>query len=216
MGECVMDDQDDDLEGAYALRTPDDAVRYYRDWASRYDADFAQDMAYLSPEAVAERYAGLGGEGPVLDVGAGTGLVAEALKRRGIGPVDGIDISEEMLAVAAKKDIYRRTFLADLTQPLALADGFYAGCVSSGTFTQGHVGPEAFEGLLRVTQPGGLFVVTVHEAVYESGGFAAAFARLSGKIEGFTTAPIAIYGAAATGEHAGDSAWLVSFRKRRT
>lgn len=209
-----MDDQDDDLDAAYALRTPEDAMRYYRDWADRYDQDFAQDMAYLSPEAVAGLYANLGGQGPVLDVGAGTGLVAEALARRGIGLVDGIDISEEMLAVAAGKGLYRQTFVADLTRPLALPDGIYAGCVSSGTFTRGHVGPEAFGGLLRVTRPGGLFVLTVHEAVYEAGGFAEAFARLSSKIEGFATAPIAIYGTAATGEHAGDSAWLVSFRKR--
>ena len=209
-----MDDQDDDLDAAYALRTPEDAMRYYRDWAGRYDQDFAQDMAYLSPEAVAGLYANLGGQGPVLDVGAGTGLVAEALARRGIGPVDGIDISEEMLAVAAGKGLYRQTFVADLTQPLALPDGIYTGCVSSGTFTRGHVGPEAFGELLRVTRPGALFVLTVHEAVYETGGFSEAFARLSSKIEGFATAPIAIYGAAATGEHAGDSAWLVSFRRR--
>lgn len=209
-----MSEKDGDLDGAYALRTPEDSVRYYRDWAGRYDQDFARDMVYLSPEAVAEQYAGLGGDGPVLDVGAGTGLVAGALARRGIGPLDGIDISEEMLGVAASKGLYRKTFVADLTRPLALPDDAYAGCASAGTFTHGHVGPQAFEELLRVTKPGGLFVVTVHGAVYESGGFADAFARLSSRIEAFATVPIAIYGAAATGDHAGDSAWLVSFRKR--
>jgi predicted TPR repeat methyltransferase len=204
----------DDLEGAYALRTPEDSVRYYRDWAERYDRDFAGSMAYRSPDAVAEHYAALGGKGPVLDVGAGTGLVAEALARRGIGPVDGIDISQEMLNVAAAKGVYRQTIRADLTRPLALPDGAYAGCVSAGTFTQGHVGPSALDELLKVTAPGGLFVLTVHAAVYERGGFAEAFTRMAAEITSFATLPIDIYGPAATGDHAGDSAWLVSFRRR--
>lgn len=189
-------------------------MRYYRDWAERYDRDFAGNMAYRSPDAVAELYAALGGQGPVLDVGAGTGLVAEALARRGIGPVDGIDISEEMLKVAAAKGVYRQAIRADLTRPLALPDGAYAGCVSAGTFTQGHVGPAALGELLRITAPGGFFVLTVHVAVYERGGFAEAFARMAEAITSFATLPIDIYGAGATGDHAGDSAWLVSFRRR--
>lgn len=209
-----MDDQDDDLEGAYALTTPEDAVRYYRGWAGRYDSDFAADMSYRSPEAVAELFAAHGGGGPVLDVGTGTGLVAEALARHGVGPVDGVDISPEMLAVAATKGILRQAIRADLTRPLPLADEAYQGVVSAGTFTHGHVGPEVFAELLRVTRSGGLFVVTVHEAVYESGGFAGVFARLAGQLYDFATTPFAIYGADAAGDHAGDSAWLVSFRKR--
>lgn len=206
--------EDDDLEGAYALQTPEDSVRYYRDWADRYDRDFAGAMAYRSPDAVAELYAALGGKGPVLDVGAGTGLVAEALARRGIGPVDGIDISDEMLGIAAAKGVYRQLVRADLTRPLDLPDGAFAGCVSAGTFTQGHVGPAALYELLRITRPGGLFVLTVHAAVYERDGFAAAFARMGEAIAAFATLPIDIYGPGATGDHAGDSAWLVSFRRR--
>ena len=32
---------------------------------------------------------------------------------------------------------------ADLTEPIALADDRYAGIVSAGTFTHGHLGPAA-------------------------------------------------------------------------
>ena len=209
-----MSGQNDDLDGAYALRTPEDSVRYYRGWAERYDRDFAGQMAYRSPDAVAAHYAALGGEGPVLDVGAGTGLVAEALARRAIGPIDAIDISEEMLKVAAAKRVYRSTIRADLTRAVALPDATYRGCVSAGTFTEGHVGPEAFDELLRLCTPGALLVVTVHSAIYESGGFARRFAALSAGIEGFRTEPFRIYGAGAEGDHAGDLGWLVSFRKR--
>ncbi len=206
--------QDDELDAAYALRTPADSVQYYRDWARRYDRDFAEEMGYRSPEAVARHYAALGGSGPVLDVGAGTGLVAEALAQLGIAPVDGIDISDDMLKIAEAKGVYRAAIRADLTRLLPLPDGVYAGCVSAGTFTEGHVGPEAFDELLRIAAPGALFVLTVHAAVYEVGGFAARFARLAAGIEAFRTEPFRIYGAAASGDHAEDTGWLVSFRKR--
>lgn len=202
-----------DLDGAYALKTPGDSVRYYRDWATKYDADFAEAMEYRSPSVIAGAYAAMGGAGPVLDVGAGTGLVGEALARAGIGPIDGIDISAEMLAVAAQKSAYRDTVTADLTQPLPLADAAYAGCISAGTFTTGHVGPEALAELLRITRLGGCFAVTVHSAFYETAGFAAFFEGLAGRIADFRTEPFRIYGEGAAGDHGSDIGWIVTFRK---
>ncbi len=208
-----MNSKKHDLDGAYALRTPEDSVRYYADWAKSYDSDFAADMGYRSPETVAETFSALGGKGPVLDVGAGTGLVAEALARRGIAPVDGVDISEEMLAVAAAKDVYRATIRADLTKALPIENSVYSGVISAGTFTHGHVGPAAFHELLRVAAPGAVFAATVHSAVYESGGFAGELAGLADRIEGFRTEPFRIYGHAADDGHADDVGWIVSFRK---
>lgn len=208
-----MAGQDHDLDGAYALTSPGDSVRYYRDWAGDYDRDFAEAMAYRSPAVVARAFAALGGAGPVLDVGAGTGLVGQALAAADIGPVDGLDISAEMLAKAAEKRVYRATITADLTQRLPLDDGAYCGCISAGTFTTGHVGPDAFAELLRVTRPGAVFAVTVHSAFYEAAGFAAHFAALGDRITGFRTEPFDIYGAGADGGHSGDKGWIVSFRR---
>ncbi len=208
-----MAETEHDLDGAYALKTPDDSVNYYRDWAEKYDRDFAEAMSYRSPSVIAAAFAALGGAGPVLDVGAGTGLVGEALAKTGIGPVDGLDISAEMLAVAAAKGAYRDTITADLTKPLPMPDGIYAGCISAGTFTTGHVGPEAFGELLRVSRPDAVFAITVHSAFYKAAGFAEAFKALGPRIKGFRTEPFAIYGAGAEGEHRGDTGWIVSFRK---
>lgn len=208
-----MTGKTDDLDAVYALKTPEDSVRYYRDWAARYDRDFAADMGYRSPDAVAAAFAALGGKGPVLDIGAGTGLVAEALARAGIGPVDAIDISAEMLAVAATKGVYRQLIRADLTAALPVENSVYSGLVSAGTFTHGHVGPEAFDELLRIAAPGAHFAVTVHSAVYESMGFAQRFAALGHRIAAFRTEPFRIYGPGAEGAHAGDIGWVVSFRK---
>ena len=203
---------DADLDGAYALDGPASVQAYYAGWAARYDAGFAAATGYALPAAVAAAYAAAGGAGPVLDVGAGTGLVAEALARQGIGPVDGVDLSPEMLARAAAKGLYRHLIEADVTRPLTLPAGPCAGIVSAGTFTEGHVGPEAIPMLLAAAAPGALFTLSVHERVWTARGFPAAFAALGPAIAGFEARPVAIY-AGDAGAHAGDRAHLVRFRK---
>ena len=208
-----MDDPGD-LDTAYALRSPEDNRRYYAGWATRYDADFAERMAYRQPSRVAEAFVAAGGTGPVLDVGAGTGLLGVALAATGIGPVDGIDISPEMLEVARAKGPYRHLTAADLTQPLPPMAGAYAGIVSSGTFTHGHLGPEVLDALIAVAAPGAVFAVSVHEGVWETRGFAAALLVLAPRILNLTVTVAPIYESGAEGDHAADTARIVTFRLR--
>ena len=56
----------------------------------------------------------------MLDAGAGTGLLGEWLKIIGYGPVEGVDLSPGMLAVAARKGVYDRLAQGDLTGAAAL------------------------------------------------------------------------------------------------
>ncbi|MCR9149844.1 MAG: class I SAM-dependent methyltransferase [Rhodobacteraceae bacterium] len=210
-----MSDADDDpgLDAAYALKTPDDSRRLYARWAGTYDDDFAGAQDYRLPDAVARAYVAAGGEGPVLDVGAGTGLLGRYLADAGIGPVDGTDISPEMLAVAAGKRVYRRLFEGDVTGRLEVADATYAGVTSSGTFTCGHVGPEAIHELLRLAAPGALFVLSVNAAHWGPAGFAATFAALGDRIEGLELPAVPIYGDGGDPAHRDDRALLATFRK---
>jgi predicted TPR repeat methyltransferase len=57
--------------------------------------------------------------GPVLDLGCGTGLAAVALSDLPIGPYTGIDVSPQMLAQAAGKQLYKELREIDLVQTLA-------------------------------------------------------------------------------------------------
>lgn len=200
------------LDGAYDLKTPDDNRRLYRGWAASYDADFVAAMAYRLPVEVAQSFAAQG-TGPVLDVGAGTGAVGMLLKANGVGPVDGTDLSPEMLSVAAQGGAYRRLFEGDILGRLDTADGAYAGVVSAGTFTLGHVGPAALDEVLRVTAPGGWIVLSVNRAHFEAAGFAPALDALGSRIAGLALPEVAIYGPAATGPHARDTAFIARFRK---
>ncbi|MBI1417078.1 MAG: methyltransferase domain-containing protein [Limimaricola sp.] len=201
------------LEGAYGLKTPDDNRRLYRDWAATYDTDFVAAMDYRLPVAVAEAFAAVGA-GPVLDVGAGTGAVGMLLRANGTAPVDGTDISPEMLEVAGRSGAYRRLFEGDVLARLDVEDSSYSGIVSAGTFTLGHVGPNALTELLRIAAPGALFVLSINTQHYVRAGFAPALAALSSRIDRLSLPEVPIYGPGATGPHAADRAYVATFRKR--
>jgi predicted TPR repeat methyltransferase len=201
------------LNAAYGLSSPEDNLALYRDWAATYDQTFAAAMDYIMPHHVSMSYVEAGGIGPVLDVGAGTGLVAAVLSALGVAPIDGTDFSPEMLAVAASKGIYQRLFPGDITARLDVPDGHYAGVVSSGTFTLGHVGPAALDEVMRITRPGGLVVMSINVKHYEQAGFAAKFAALSPQIAGLSLEDKPFYGPGASGDHATDRGYVVRFRR---
>ena len=204
--------KDPSLHSAYALETPEDSVALYRDWARSYDSGFVAENDYILHEQVARHFALLGGFGPVLDVGAGTGQCGMALRARGIEPVDGTDISPDMLAEAQTKGAYRTLFAANLLDGLPAPHTPYQGAVSSGTFTHGHVGPEGIAPILDVLRARAWVVISVNAAHFASAGFEAELARLAPHITDLSLTDCAIYGPRAKGENARDMARLVAFR----
>lgn len=205
------------LKGALELTGPEACQAYYRDWAASYDQGFASGMQYLLPAHVAAAFLGSRGQGPVLDVGAGTGLLAESLRQMGFqDSIDAVDFSVEMLERAAEKRVYAGLFQADITRPLTLSRR-YGGIVSSGTFTAGHVGPEALPHLLAVARPQAQFALSINRRVWTSVGFDTALASLAdqGRITGLHQVEVQIYGEAAASidaDHAGDRALIALFQ----
>jgi SAM-dependent methyltransferase len=210
-----MSDTTPDLNGAYALQGPDDSRRLYAEWAGSYDSGFAVREDYQLPTHTAREFVRAGGQGPVLDVGAGTGLCGAVLKGFGVGPIDATDISAEMLDVAMTKDIYRDAIVADLTEGIPVPPGSYSGIVSSGTFTHGHVGPDGVDHLLRAARHGAQFALSVNAAHYAEQGFEAAFARLvtARAIQKLSLVEVPIYGDLASGPHKDDTAFVVLFER---
>lgn len=202
-----------DLDKAYALKTPEDSLNLYSAWAETYEEEFADASGYQLPIAVAEAFARSEGEGPVLDIGAGTGLVGLALQECNIGPIDGTDISSAMLAEAALKDCYENLFEGDLTGALPVENDLYNGIVSAGTFTHGHVGPAALDELLRVAKSGALYVLSINAEYYVGMGFEAKFQEISSSIAGLTLHETAIYSNKRHDAHADDKALIAVFRK---
>ena len=209
-----------DVDDAYAIKTPADSVRLYGEWADTYDTDFVEREGYVVYLQVAElllRQRSLI-NGAVLDVGCGTGIVGAYLREGGIEVVDGIDISPPMLAEAANKKtkddlaVYRNLIAADLTKTLDIPDNQYAGLISAGTFTHGHLGPDSLDELWRVAAPGAHCVIGVRSTHYESADFGG---KMSGDVaEGKITKPelveVKMYSEQTRNlEHATDTALIV-------
>ena len=181
------------LKEAYSVESPDDNRALYAKWADTYESEFTVPRRYVYDRNAAELLCqGFSDSGPVLDVGCGTGLVGEQLRRRGIAVVDGLDLSSQMLAKARSKTaadgspVYRHLVEADLTGPIDIASDTYAGIVSAGTFTHGHVGPDGIAELLRAARPGAHCVIGVNASVFETNGFKDRFDRYAadGAIDG--------------------------------
>lgn len=158
-----------DVNAAYGLKTPADSVNLYRDWAATYDTEFAAAKGYRFARLIAQAYVKAGGGWPLLDAGCGTGLVSVDLPKDAV--IDGLDISPEMLAAARQKGRYRALTIADLTQTLDINDGSYAGLISAGTFTHGHVGPEALFELTRVLRSGAICAISGNTVFFDKSGF---------------------------------------------
>ena len=198
------------LRSAYALEGVEQVKKLYRDWATTYDADFIERMGYAMPRIVAEAFGRVGGVGPILDVGCGSGAVGVELAGQRI---DGLDLSPEMLDVAVQKGVYTRLVEGNLQQDLPLETASYRGIVSAGTFTHGHVGPEALDELIRVSVSGAIFCLGINAEHFETHGFAAKFAALrdAEKIGEVTFEDRAIYDT--DHDRSGDRAMVAIFRR---
>jgi predicted TPR repeat methyltransferase len=174
------------LARARSLKSVEETRALYHDWAPTYDADVFGTLHITGSDRIADLLAAAlpGRDARLIDLGCGTGRVGERLKAHGFSRIDGLDLSSDMLKVAAIKGAYRGLIEADLTRPLPFASATYDAAVSAGTFTRGHVGPAALAEVLRIVKPGGLIAVVVADAVWEVGGFASAFGSLvrSGRI----------------------------------
>ncbi|KJZ72297.1 hypothetical protein HIM_08338 [Hirsutella minnesotensis 3608] len=119
----------------------------------------------------------------VLDVGAGNGMVAEELRKRGIGKVVGLDIIDEA-AEAAQRDrpgVYDDYLVVDLTKlgveeaAEIVSDGFHA-LITVGALGFGDIPPEAFQVALDMICNDGLIAFTIRDdflSENETSGFAA-------------------------------------------
>ena len=175
-----MDEHHQMLERVYQLDSATERESLYDEWAAKYDQDLLGSLQYAGPRVTAERFAALvAPDATVLDAGCGTGLVGGELAARGFTTIDGIDISQGMLDQAAAKGCYRAVQRADLTARLPFGDDAYDATICVGTLTEGHVGPEALDELLRVTRQ--RVVVAILSRIWEPLGYQAYVAGLESK-----------------------------------
>ena len=116
-------------------QTEDEVRDGYDAWAQQYDADHASFGLLLLAQ-----FMGLfcrhvtRGVGPILDAGAGTGRLGEALSLQGYDHFVGIDLSPGMLAIASNKPVYRETHVCRLGGTLDFESGAFPVVASLSAF----------------------------------------------------------------------------------
>ncbi len=150
---------EDHLRRVYGIEDPTEIRDYYDGWAKSYDAELRAN-GYASPKRVAVALASVATDLnlPVLDYGCGTGMSGEELASAGFAAIDGADPSEQMLAVADAKGIYRSLTHLDIAADHPPFDkGSYAGVAAVGLIGPGAAPLPLFDQLADLVAPAGLF-----------------------------------------------------------
>ena len=144
----------------------------YDEWASDYDQQlWASGNPYI---AIATGFVGrhvADFDARILDAGCGTGNMAQVLHQMGYRNLEGLDPSGGMLAIAERKQIYRKLYPLYLGSSVDLPAGSYDAVVAAGVLTHGHAPPESLDGILDLTRSGGVIVFSLSTVAWEDYGF---------------------------------------------
>ncbi len=140
---------------------PADLAALYDDWSERYDDDL-EAWGYRVPHLAATALANVQpGQGPVLDIGCGTGLVGRQLAGAGFGDLVGIDLSERSLALVGQTSLYRSLHQLDVArQQIPFDDDTFAAAVCIGVMTYLPDTANAVREFARVVEPRGSILFT--------------------------------------------------------
>ena len=157
----------------YKLKTSEELLKYYQDWAdnNKYNKDMV-DWNYTAPHEtvlILKKYA-FNKNYKILDAGCGTGLVGIELKKYGYSNIEGVDFSQSMLDLVPQ-DVYKKIEKVDLNKHLKFKNNTYDVVMCVGTFTYGHVKPQALDEQIRITKNKGFICFTINEGIYEEYGF---------------------------------------------
>ena len=157
----------------YKLKTTDEVMKYYDEWGikNKYDQDMV-DWDYTGPKETVEVFKKYAKDKniKIYDAGCGTGLVGVELKKFGYNYLDGADLSQKLLDLVPKA-LYQNLSKVDLNKNIKIKDNNYDAVMCVGTFTFGHVKPNALDEFIRITKNKGFLCFTINEGIYEEYGF---------------------------------------------
>ena len=92
----------------------------------------------------------------IIDVAAGTGLIGVELQKLGYTNLHALDISQEMLNEAKKKNVYKKLICAALNeqQIAEIETGEFDALVCASTMLTGHIRSSALVEMIRIVKIG--------------------------------------------------------------
>ena len=165
----------------YQLNTSKEVLKYYKKWTAK--EKFNKDMVdwdYTAPinaVSLIKKYA-LKKNIQIFDAGCGSGLVGIEMQKNGYTNIDGVDLSQDMINLIPK-GVYQNLEIVDLNKPLKYENHKYDVVMCVGTFTYGHVKPQALDEMIRITKNKGLICFSVNEGIHAEYGFDKKIKKLS-------------------------------------
>ncbi len=173
----LPDDKEARVDWVIRAPTNKEMRRRYDIWAAKYDDDVGSVKDYLAPieitKVAVETFAP---ESRILDAGAGTGLVGQALKDQGFETVIAADYSEQMLEIARSKGVYKEIHQCDFSKPTQLDANSFDALVTCGTTSQ--VPSASLREYARLVRPGGKILFASATDAWVDCGYAAVFSDL--------------------------------------
>jgi SAM-dependent methyltransferase len=148
----------------------------YDEWAETYEATVATGLDTMLLPELSIPWPQMA---TVADLACGTGRTGAWLKARGVGAIDGVDISREMLALAERKQVYRSLALGDVAEA-PLPSGAYRLCAMS--LADEHLAEltPAYCTAARLLMPGGRFLLIGYHPFFLMNGLLTHFHRSNG------------------------------------
>lgn len=134
----------------------------FDDYARRFEAELVHGLGYAAPARLAAMIeAELPGQvAHALDLGCGTGLMGERLRRHAAF-LEGVDLSAAMLHEAGRKGVYDRLEKAELTAFLGAHPGSVELVTAADVLNYCGALPPIFAAVHACLAPGGLFALTL-------------------------------------------------------
>jgi predicted TPR repeat methyltransferase len=141
---------------------------FYAQWAQSYDQEVGEN-GYVTPLRIAEALARHVKDLsiPILDYGCGTGVSGQAFQEAGFLTIDGVDISTEMLEVAAQKKIYRRLEVFAPESGPNVKLGAYQIIAAVGVIGAGAAPLAVLDKMIALLAPKGLLVFSFNDHTLE-------------------------------------------------
>ena len=155
-----------------------DVQQGYGEWSQTYEQDVLNEMDLrllnrLQSVDWKEHQS-------ILDLACGTGRIGVWLRERTSAPIDGVDITNEMMDQAREKNVYRDLHLASVTET-GLSDATYDLCIQS--LADEHL-PDLkplYQEVARITQPEGYFVIVGFHPHFMINGIPTHYDRADGE-----------------------------------
>jgi len=155
------------MEKAYKCTTNDETLQLYDELGENCQVVLL-DGGYDAPNSIAVAMNKvIEKDSLILDVGCGTGLLAEYLKIHGFYNIDGMDALRNMVNICKEKKLYKNVIKQDvryvsLNSELNEKYDVVVGC---GIFTIAHLNPKYLINLFRWLKENGTLIVSCTQPI---------------------------------------------------